>query len=172
MWITAGAFANCGIGVKNVPMNGRFTTSLLVCSAVALAACGGDDDASPSVVSSVSDDPAGDEAEPAADATGSALDVIPIPLAPGAEAVSTDPAGEFTVVQFFVPVDRLADTIAFYDDWSTSQPEPYQRVEADSGGVSWQNDPEPGAEKQIIAVVSPLEGDDRFTVTLTIGPNE
>ncbi len=56
--------------------------------------------------------------------------------------------------------------------WTTAQPDDYQRIESESGGVSWQNDPEPGGDKRIIAVLSPLEGDDFVTVTLTVGPAE
>ena len=76
------------------------------------------------------------------------------------------------MVQFIVPLDQQAATISFYDEWTESQSDAYQRVEAEAGGVSWQNAPESGAERAIIAVLAPLEEDDFVTVTLTVGPAE
>jgi hypothetical protein len=97
---------------------------------------------------------------------------ISVPLPPGADAVTTTESGPLTVVQFIVPLDQREATVAFYDDWTESQPDAYQRVEAEAGGVSWQDAPEIGAERTIIALLAPLEGDDFVTVTLTVGPAE
>lgn len=127
------------------------------------------------------EDTSTDAADTASDATGVAdgegegaggasLDGVPIPLPPGAEAVTTSEAGPATIVQFIVPIDQQQATIDFYDEWTEAQAEDYIRIEAESGGVSWQNDPESGADKNIIAVVSPLDGADVVTVTLTTGP--
>ena len=104
---------------------------------------------------------------PAADAG-----TLGVPLAPSADAVSTMEAGPMTVVQFIVPLDDQQATISFYDEWTGGQAEEYQRTESPSGGVSWQNTPAAGDDKHIIAVLSPLEGDDFVTVTLTVGPAE
>jgi hypothetical protein len=119
------------------------------------------------------DEPAGDGdgSSDGGDSSGGTTD-IGIPLPPGAEAVATTEAGALTVVQFIVPLEQQAATIAFYDDWTASQPDEYTRIEVDSGGVSWQNAPEPGADGTIIAVLSPLEGDDFVAVTVTNGPLE
>ena len=80
--------------------------------------------------------------------------------------------GPFTIVQFIVPLDQQDATIAYYDDWTDSEPDEYQRIAVESGGVSWQNAPELGAEMNIIAVLAPLEGDDFVVATLTTGPAE
>jgi hypothetical protein len=94
---------------------------------------------------------------------------LAIPLPPGADAVTSSESGPATIVQFIVPLDEQGATVAFYDEWTSAQPDEYQRIEAGSGGVSWQNDPEPGADRNIIAVLSPLDGDDFVAVTLTTG---
>lgn len=137
-----------------------------VLMALTLVGCGSTSD---------TDDPnsASDTATATSSGAGpSASAEIAIPLAAGAAAVSTTPSGPLTIVQYTVPLDRQASTIAFYDDWTTSQSDDYQRTESESGGVSWQNAPAAGGEKHIIAVLSPLEGDDFVTVTLTVGPAE
>ena len=97
---------------------------------------------------------------------------IGVPLPPGADAVATSESGSLTIVQFIVPLDQQQSTIEFYDNWTESQPDEYQRVAAESGGVSWQNSPEVGADKTVIAVLAPLEGDDFVAVTVTTGPLE
>ncbi len=97
---------------------------------------------------------------------------IGVPLAPAADAVATMESGPMTIVQFIVPLDEREATISFYDDWTAGQPDEYLRTAAESGGVSWQNDPEAGEDKRIIAVLTPLEGDDFVAATLTVGPAE
>jgi len=97
---------------------------------------------------------------------------ISVPLPPAADAVATTESGPLTLVQFIVPLDQQEATISFYDEWTEAQSDEYQRVEAEAGGVSWQNAPESGAERTIVAVLAPLEGDDFVTVTLTVGPAE
>ena len=83
--------------------------------------------------------------------------------------VTSSESGPATIVQFIVPLDDQDSTVAFYDDWTDAQSDVYQRIDAGGGGVSWHNDPEAGGDKQIIAVLAPLEGDDFVTVTLTMG---
>ncbi len=110
--------------------------------------------------------PAGDDA-PAGNVLG-----IDIPLPPGADAVATSDGPPFTVVQFIVPLDQQQATISFYQDWTGAQTDEYLRTEGGGGGVTWQNDPPAGEEKRIIAILSPLDGDDFAAVTLTVGPAE
>ena len=93
-------------------------------------------------------------------------------LPPGAQAVATTESGPLTVEQFIVPLDQQEATIACCDEWTESQPDELQRVEAGRGGVSWQNASESGAERAIIAVSAPLEGDDFVAVTSIAGPAE
>ena len=154
-----------------------------VCAVVVLFACGctGDEDStdpteqadsgSEATTADVGDSDGGDGStdsdEPNAEISG-----VSAPLPPQADAVATTESGPLTVVQFIVPLDQQEATIAFYDDWTESQPDEYQRVEAESGGVSWQNAPEPGAERAIISVLAPIAGDDFVAVTLAVGPAE
>ncbi len=93
-----------------------------------------------------------------------------VPLAPAADAVTNMDSGPMKIVQYIVPVAEGEATIAFYDDWTANQAGDYVRTESESGGVGWQNVPTPGGNKQIIAVLAPLEGDEFVTVTLTVGP--
>ncbi len=99
-------------------------------------------------------------------------DDFAVPLAAGAEAVARSESGLFTVVQFIVPLAQRDAAIAFYDDWTQAQPDDYQRTASDGGGVSWQNAPDAEADKIIIVVLAPLEGDDFVAITLTVGPVE
>jgi len=110
-------------------------------------------------------DSAGNEGSPAE------VDGVAIPLPPGADAVSVDDGADpFIVVLFTLPLDRQDATISFYDDWTDGETDNYIRTAVDSGGVTWQNEPAPGGEMRIIVLVPPLEGDDFFPVTLTVGP--
>lgn len=112
-------------------------------------------------------------AERGAGSDSSTVDAdIAIPIAPEADAVATSESGPLTIVQFIVPLNRLESTIEFYDDWTGAQPDSYQRIAVDTGGVSWQNSPEAGADRNLIAVLSPIEGDAFVTVTLSSGPLE
>lgn len=160
--------------------------ALLVGGSMA-AACGGDGDDRGSTADTVeggddgdsadgdsdsgTDEPAGSNGEDAG-TDGGEDSGVGVPLPPSADAVSTMESGPATVVQFIVPLDEQDATIAFYDDWTESQPDTYIRTEAETGGVTWQNDPDPGSDAYIIAVLSPLEGDDFITVTITAGSLE
>ncbi|MGI9613100.1 MAG: hypothetical protein ACR2QO_09335 [Acidimicrobiales bacterium] len=142
--------------------------------AVALSAAGCSDD-------TASDTTASDVAEPTeADGDGATAGVddgeggesvgdLAIPLPPSADAVTSSESGAATIVQFIVPLEEQQATIAFYDDWTAAQADEYLRTEAETGGVSWQSDSEPGTDRNIIAVLSPLDGDDFVAVTLTTG---
>lgn len=162
-------------------MTGRRRTWVMLLIAVAalvVAGCG-DDDGGAAGSDSDSDGAGSSETTEASDSAdgddsgASATDVdIDVPLAPGADAVSTTEAGTATVVQFIVPLDEQESTIAFYDDWTSDQSDEYQRIEAEAGGISWQNAPDAGSDAAIIAVLAPLEGDDFVTVTITVGSLE
>ncbi len=102
----------------------------------------------------------------------SSVDGMPVPLAPGADAVSTGTSGPLTTVLYVVPLDQQAATIAFYDQWTDAEPDEYLRTEAGSGGVTWQNAPDADEDKIVIQVLSPLEGDDFVSVSLAVGPAE
>lgn len=149
---------------------------MAICVTVAALAAGcGDDDAATDASSPTEPSESADDASTAdGDSDDSATQVAgsSVPLPPQADAVATSESGPITIVQFIVPLDRQDATIAFYDDWTAAQPDEYQRAAAENGGVSWQNAPETGAEKNIIAVLSPLAGDDFVAVTLTSGPAE
>ena len=155
------------------------TTRLLaaaVAAVVLTAGCGGDEGADAGDTSSGASNDAGtsgvDNGEPGTGGASSEVADISVPLAPGADAVSTSESGEFTTVLYNVPLESQESTIAFYDDWTAGQPDEYQRIEAAGGGVSWQNAPGPGGEKHLIAVLAPLEGDDFVSVSLGVGPPE
>ncbi len=114
----------------------------------------------------------GSDGQSTAEAPTEDLGETSVPLAPSADGVTSMESGTATIVQFNVPLDEWQATIAFYDDWTEGQAGDYVRTESESGGVGWQNVPTPGTDKQIIAVLSPLEGDEFVTVTLTMAPAE
>lgn len=145
-----------------------------------LAGCNGADGGTnadvieaPDSATSTSGDAVGDDdAEGGNGAQAPDVEGLTVPLPSSAEAVATSEAGPLAIVQFIVPLDEQQATIAFYDDWTGSQSDDYQRTESESGGVSWQNAPVTGAEKHVISVLSPIEGDDFVVVTLAVGPAE
>jgi hypothetical protein len=59
--------------------------------------------------------------------TGAAIADISIPLAEGADAVATSRSGPMTIVQYIVPLERQAATIAFYEQWTAASPGEQQR---------------------------------------------
>ncbi|HEC11625.1 MAG TPA: hypothetical protein ENI86_18970 [Acidimicrobiales bacterium] len=148
-----------------------------------LAACSGDSssDTRGTNPSSASSSDAGaigggadtvEGAGPTAGGSTSSVEGIPVPLAPGADGVSTSPNGPFTVVLYVVPLHQQAATIAFYDEWTAGQPDDYVRTEAERGGVIWQNDPDAGEDKLVIQVLAPLPGDEIVSVSIVVGPAE
>lgn len=119
-----------------------------------------------------SDEASSSGSEAAPGAGTAAIPDIGIPLAGGADAVSTSESGPLTVVQYIVPLAQRDAAIAFYDQWTESQDGEYRRTAVESGGVSWQNAPGTGGEKHLISVLSPIEGDDFVAITLAVGPGE
>jgi hypothetical protein len=67
------------------------------------------------------------------------------------------------------PADAYDSVATFYDEWTAAQPDTYQRVEAETGGVSWILSSE-SDRVRIIASIPALEGDDLASVSLTDGP--
>ena len=151
----------------------RFWVVAVIILAMMATACGGDEDSTTDGAGSSSTTTTVDDGGSSGDDDGAqSVDGITVPLAPSADAVATSEAGELTIVQYIVPLDQQQATIAFYDEWTSSQSDDYQRTEAETGGVTWQNAPEPGGEKHLITVLSPLEGDDFIAVTVAVGPAE
>lgn len=160
---------------------GRLLAGGGVALGLLLAGCGDDDSATDG-----SDPTGADVGEGAAEAdslnddgssgeeggAGDAIGDLAVPLPPGADAVARSEAGPVTIIQFIVPLDQQEAAIAFYDEWTAAQSDEYQRNESAGGGVSWQNAPESGADKNLIVILTPLEGDDFVPATLTIGPLE
>ena len=64
-----------------------------------------------------------------------------------------------------MPIDDVDTAISFYDEWTTSEADDYQRTDAEGGGVSWIGD------GRVIQVLAPLEGDDEVLITLTVNGN-
>ncbi len=118
------------------------------------------------------DQPSVTEAPSGGAVGGPDLSDLTVPLPSYADGVARSESGPLTLVQFIVPLDQQDAAIAFYDEWTATQADEYQRVAAEGGGVSWQNAPDPGADRTLIAILAPLEGDDFVVVTLTTGPLE
>ncbi len=156
-------------------MKSRSALAMFAALTLLLAACGGDDDGSDAGDPSAADGTANDDGEGNAagdSGQGAGVDLgdFPIPLPAGAEAVlETDAGGGITVVQFTLPLDKVEGAVAFYDDWTSNEPDDYQRSEAESGGLSWVN-ASGGDDSVVIAILSRLGDDDFQAVTLTVGP--
>ncbi|MDH3755009.1 MAG: hypothetical protein OEU32_14155 [Acidimicrobiia bacterium] len=151
---------------------------LLICifalGMVVLSGCGGDDE--PDSGTSASQPSAGE----AADDDGSSGDAVdggqgadvgdfPIPAPPDGLVAVTNDADGIKVLSVTLGVDSFDSAISFYDEWTASQPDEYQRGEGDSGGVSWTRTSGADNEIRIISLLAPLEGDEIFLITLTDG---
>jgi hypothetical protein len=163
----------------------RCLTAVLLIAAVSLvSACGGDSDDSSSsptaVATSTEGDSDGDGGSSDGDSSsggsggGATVDLgdFPVPLPDWADAVTPNLSNELDVILFTVPLDQQEATVAFYADWTDSQPENYIRSDSASGGVSFQGEVEAGEEKTIISILAPLEGDDFVSVSLSRGAFE
>ncbi|MEZ4502408.1 MAG: hypothetical protein R3C39_07270 [Dehalococcoidia bacterium] len=157
-------------------MTRRFTAILLTLLALTLVACSSDDDSSDATAAATEamTSEATASSGGAEGGSSSAPDVseIGVPLPDWADAVAVDDAGPVKVVQFIVPLDQQDETVAFYEAWVDGQPDEYLRTEGASGGLTLQSDTPEGENRTIIAILSPLEGDDFVTVTLTVGALE
>jgi hypothetical protein len=152
----------------------RLVIALGVFAAI-VAGCGDSDDSGStsstdeSVDSTTDSDDGGDGGE--SSSVGAAVDLgdFPIPVPPGVEVSPPIETIGVTAVNISFAVDDFDSVVAFYDDFTTSGSDEYQRVVADAGGVIYTLvSGEPG-EIQSILVSSPVPGDDTTFATLTAG---
>ncbi|MGI9603467.1 MAG: hypothetical protein ACR2QE_16400 [Acidimicrobiales bacterium] len=148
-----------------------------VCVALtALSGCGSSDDTS---------DPADDAAsEPESSEDGQAtiaddgdngggesapadLGDFPIPAPPGGTVTFTNEVDDITAITFSLPPEDFDATVAFYDDWTDSEADEYQRVVAESDGVSWLRTSGADGTSRIIMVSAASGADDQVLVSLT-----
>lgn len=166
-------------------------TSVVLVAALTLSGCGGGDDddtraddatsaASDDQAGGDSDDDAGDDAgNDASDAGsgdssngGAAADLgdFPIPAPPNSELVFTNELEDITAHTVTVPIGDFESAIAFYDDWTSSESDDYQRVVAESGGVIWTRTTGSVDSARNILLSAPSEGDDVIMIGLTDDP--
>jgi hypothetical protein len=137
-----------------------------------LAGCSGDDDdTSSEPAPNEAADESGDGESGGGDTGGDAPDLgdVPIPAPPGSVAALTTDTGEIKVYSLTFDAGDLDAVIAFYDEWTSSQSDEYQRTDAGAGGVSWVRTSGPADQGRIISVLAPLEGDSIGLATLTDG---
>jgi hypothetical protein len=86
--------------------------------------------------------------------------------APGGGGVARIPGGgQATVYLITYPSDRFDELVAYYDDWTSDDPDDYERREGGSGSITWQL-ARPGLSR-IIVVLAPNAGEDVISVSLT-----
>jgi hypothetical protein len=86
--------------------------------------------------------------------------------APEGGAVGRIPGGDqATVYVITYPSDRFDELVAYYDEWTSDEPDDYERREGVSGSVTWQL-ARPGLSR-IIVVLAPNAGEDVVSVSLT-----
>ena len=134
--------------------------------------CGGDDEDG-STSADLASSEGGGESDTTSESGGSAsgsqgdssdgADVgdLSVPLAPGAEVLFTDENEAVRTVLYTVPADRRDAAIDFYDEWTSSQTDDFQRIVAEAGGVSWI-----GSGTQIL-VSSALDGEAQVQIIVT-----
>ena len=139
--------------------------SALAIAALLLAGCGDDDDSN----AEAADTAELDTTDTGGGAAAPDLGDFPIPAPPGTtEAGRTEVEGN-VAIGLTVPVDSYDDVIAFYDGWTDSESDDYQRVEAASGGVSWIRTSGSDEETRSIMLSAPIEGGVDTIVALTAG---
>jgi hypothetical protein len=159
-------------------MTRRSIAIILTLVAMTVAtACSSDDDSSDAAnatEAAAMTSEAGSSSGGSSGGGGSSVDLgdVDVPLPDWADAVAVSESGPLTVVQFIVPLDQQEATIAFYDEWTGEQSEEYLRTDSESGGVTLQTETTAGQQKTIISILSPLEGDDFVTVTVSQGELE
>jgi hypothetical protein len=98
-------------------------------------------------------------------AAGTDLGDFAIP-APEGGAVARIPGGpQATVYVITYPSDRFDELVAYYDEWTSDEPDDYERREGGSGSMTWQL-ARPGLSR-IIVVLAPNAGEDVVSVSLT-----
>jgi hypothetical protein len=156
----------------------RFTwlgAVVLIGAMLIATACGGDDDPDAAATSaSTSESAGGGSNDDGGGSGGDGADLgdFPVALPDWAEAVSRDDSGPLKTVLFIVPLDQVDATVAFYESWTGGQSETYLRTDSESGGVSFQSGVAVGEDKTTIAILSPLDGDDFVSVSLSYGTFE
>ncbi len=137
---------------------------LVVVFLVMLSACGGSNG---SAGTTEPDTPGSNQQ--AGSVAGQGLGDFPIPVPGVGNAALTSDSDELRVYTITFPAEDFEAIIAFYDEWTSSQTNDYQRIEAESGGVSWTLvSGEPG-HNQIIAASPALPGEELAFVTLADG---
>lgn len=145
--------------------------ALTVIAAV-VAGCGDSDDSDSTSstdesVVPTTDSGDGDESS----SVGAPVDLggFPIPVPPGVEASPPVESFGVTSVNISFAVDDFDSVVAFYDDFTTSGSDEYQRVVVDAGGVIYTLVSGAPGEIRSILVSSPVPGDDTTFATLTEG---
>lgn len=134
--------------------------------ALILMGCAGDGGADDTLGSS---DPGSSSADPGETGSGEAgaadLGDFPIPGPGVGEVALTTDSDEIKVYTITFAGADFESVRDFYDDWTQSEADDYQRTEAESGGVTWLAVID---DRTRIIVVSPaVEGDDIAFVTLS-----
>lgn len=150
-------------------------SSIALVLVMVLVGCSGDGGSSDGGSNEGGDDNASTESDDGSDAgddssNGGSADLgdLAIPAPPVGEAALTTDAEDTTIYTITFAGDDFEMVKDFYDDWTSSQSDQYQRTEAESGGVTWLATVDD--RLHIIALSPPIEGDDRGFVTLTDGP--
>ena len=137
-----------------------YSISVLVLAA-ALGACGGSDGSSDTA------EVAGDQQ--AGSVTAETLGDFPVPGPGVGNAALTSDSEELRAYTITFPAADYAAVVAFYDEWTATQTDDYQRTEAESGGVSWTLVSGETGHNRIIAASPALPGEDLAFVTLADG---
>ncbi len=149
----------------------RLVIMLAVFAAI-IAGCGDDSDSTADQIDQTTDsiDSTGDGDESVAVGAPVDLGDFPIPVPPGAEVGQPVETGGVTAVQITFAVDDFDSVVAFYDDFTTSGSDDYQRTVAPEGGViySLTSGVDQNEVGQIV-VSTPIPGDDTTFATLTAG---
>lgn len=109
--------------------------------AIALAGCGGSSDDDPtSTTTESSNGSAGTDdssnTSSSGETAGVDLGTFSIPSPPGGLSVTTNELDDLTAHLVTVPADQFDAVVAFYDDWTEASSDDYQRIVAQSGGVT------------------------------------
>ena len=138
--------------------------ALVVVFLVVLGACGSENGST-----GISDPLSPGSDQQADSVSGQDLGDFPIPGPGVGSAALTSDSEELRAYTITFPAEDYEAIIAFYDDWTSSQTDDYQRLEAEAGGVSWTLvSGEPG-HNRIIAASPGLPGEELGFVTLADG---
>lgn len=136
----------------------------VVVLAAALGACGSSDGSSDAAELA-----GGSGDQQAGSVTAESLGDFPVPGPGVGNAALTSDSDELRAYIITFPAADYAGVVAFYDDWTATQTDDYQRIEAESGGVSWTLVSGEAGHHRIIAASPALPGEDLAFVTLADG---